>query len=240
MFKKIDEWSLETPNGWSDFSGIQRLEPKMLYKLQLVSGDSVVSTGDHSFFTSNQQKKLLELKVGETIDTMSGPQEITDIIEVGIEEVYDIIECEDDHKFIVNSGIITKNCDEFAFVPQNIAEAFWKSNFPTLSAGGNAILVSTPNGAAGKFFEIYKEAESGTSPFKPFKVNWHEYPGRDEKWKEERKRMERSGGRMEYIHVDLIELIIGCRGTSHHIHRCLEVNFRREGREGKGRTRRRR
>lgn len=76
-------------------------------------------------------------------------------------------------------------CDEFAFVPQNIAEAFWKSNFPTLSQGGAAILVSTPNGAAGKFYEIYKEAEGGNSPFKPFKVNWHEFPGRDEKWKED-------------------------------------------------------
>lgn len=76
-------------------------------------------------------------------------------------------------------------CDEFAFVPQNIADAFWKSNFPTLSQGGAAILVSTPNGAAGKFYEIYKEAETGKSPFVPLKVNWDEYPGRDEKWKED-------------------------------------------------------
>jgi hypothetical protein len=76
-------------------------------------------------------------------------------------------------------------CDEFSFVPQNIAQKFWNSNFPTLSQGGNAILVSTPNGAAGLFYDIYKGAEAGTSPFKPFKVNWWEFPGRDEKWKED-------------------------------------------------------
>lgn len=75
--------------------------------------------------------------------------------------------------------------DEAAFVPQNIIEKFWNSNFPTLSQGGNAILVSTPNGAAGLFYRTYKDAENNQSPFKPFKVNWWEFPGRDEKWKEE-------------------------------------------------------
>ena len=74
-------------------------------------------------------------------------------------------------------------CDEFSFLPQNVATKFWNSNFPTISQGGQVILVSTPNGAAGLFYEIYKEAEAGTSSFKPFKVNWWEFPGRDEKWK---------------------------------------------------------
>lgn len=74
--------------------------------------------------------------------------------------------------------------DEFAFVPENMAEDFWRSNYPTLSTGGAVIIVSTPNGAAGKFYEVYTGAEKGENDFCPFKVEWNEHPDRDEDWKE--------------------------------------------------------
>ena len=74
--------------------------------------------------------------------------------------------------------------DEFAFVPEGMAEDFWRSNYPTLSTGGNVIIVSTPNGAAGKFYDIYSKAERGKNDFTTFKVEWNEHPDRDEAWKE--------------------------------------------------------
>lgn len=76
-------------------------------------------------------------------------------------------------------------CDEFAFVPKNIADKFWKSNFPIIGNSGKIILVSTPNGAAGLYYDIWQSAnkEDGNYPFSPFKVDWWEVPGRDEKFK---------------------------------------------------------
>jgi hypothetical protein len=78
-------------------------------------------------------------------------------------------------------------CDEFAFVPKNIADKFWKSNFPIISNGdkGQVILVSTPNGPAGLFYDIWQSAnkKDGNHPFAPFKVEWWEVPGRGEDFK---------------------------------------------------------
>jgi hypothetical protein len=76
-------------------------------------------------------------------------------------------------------------CDEFAFVPKNIADKFWKSNFPIIGNSGKIILVSTPNGASGLYYDIWQSANKvdGNYPFSPFKVDWWEVPGRDEKFK---------------------------------------------------------
>jgi hypothetical protein len=74
--------------------------------------------------------------------------------------------------------------DEFAHITSNITDKFWPSTLPVISTGGSIIVVSTPNGATGKFYELYKEAESGKNGFKSFTINWDEVPGRDEAWKE--------------------------------------------------------
>lgn len=183
--KNIKEWQIKSPNGWTDFKGIKCNGGKQTFNVNFEDGSSVSATSDHGFFINNVLTEVNKLKIGDVVDGHPSNKIIKSIVAGNIEEVYDIVESQEDHKFFVNDGVITKNCDEFAFVPQNIAEKFWKSNFPTLSNGGSAILVSTPNGAAGIFYEIYKDAEGGHSPFKPFKVNWWEFPGRDEKWKEE-------------------------------------------------------
>jgi len=76
-------------------------------------------------------------------------------------------------------------CDEFAFVPENIAEQFWVSNYPTLSTGGNIVVVSTPNGTAGKFYQLWKSATSRENKtWKAMKITWDRHPDRDEAWKE--------------------------------------------------------
>ncbi len=75
--------------------------------------------------------------------------------------------------------------DEFAFVPENMAEDFWKSNYPTVASNnGKIIVVSTPKGTGGKFYKLYSEAEKGQNAFKSIKVAWDRVPGRDEAWKD--------------------------------------------------------
>jgi len=76
--------------------------------------------------------------------------------------------------------------DEFAFVPENIANEFYASTFPTITSGKTTklIIVSTPNGM-NLFHKFWAEAQSGDNDFKPLFVHWSEVPGRDEAWKEE-------------------------------------------------------
>ena len=81
--------------------------------------------------------------------------------------------------------------DEFAHIPNNIAEEFFSSVYPTISSGKNTkvLMVSTPNGL-NMFYYYWQGANklvgaSGKNEYIPFEVHWNQVPGRDEKWKEE-------------------------------------------------------
>ena len=75
--------------------------------------------------------------------------------------------------------------DEFAFVANNIAEDFFTSTYPVISAGTKTkiIIVSTPKGM-NHFYTMWVKAEQGKSDYFPISVHWSAVPGRDEAWKE--------------------------------------------------------
>jgi len=79
--------------------------------------------------------------------------------------------------------------DEFAHVPDNIADEFMDSVYPTISSSEKAkmIVVSTPKGM-NHFYHIWRGAiekdPDKTTDFFPIKINWNEIEGRDKKWKE--------------------------------------------------------
>ena len=74
--------------------------------------------------------------------------------------------------------------DEFAFVPNNIAEQFFSSVYPTITAGetSKVIIVSTPHGM-NMFYKMWTDAVNERSDFIPIEVHWREVPGRDDDWK---------------------------------------------------------
>jgi hypothetical protein len=76
--------------------------------------------------------------------------------------------------------------DEFAFIPNNVAEEFFNSVYPTISSGkkSRVFIVSTPYGM-NKFYKMWTDAKNGDSDYLPVEVNWWDVPGRDEKWKEQ-------------------------------------------------------
>ena len=76
--------------------------------------------------------------------------------------------------------------DEAAFV-RNFDE-LWTGLYPTISTGGRAILLSTPNGVGGQYHEIYVNAEAGLSEFKAIKLPWNVHPERDDEWFEKETR----------------------------------------------------
>ena len=74
--------------------------------------------------------------------------------------------------------------DEFAFIPNHIADEFFASVYPTISSGQSTkvIIVSTPKGM-NHFYRMWHDAERGKNEYIPTDVHWSEVPGRDEKWK---------------------------------------------------------
>ena len=74
--------------------------------------------------------------------------------------------------------------DEFAFVPNHVADSFFASVYPTITSGKNTkvIIVSTPHGM-NHFYRMWHDAEKQKNEYVPTDVHWSEVPGRDEKWK---------------------------------------------------------
>lgn len=78
--------------------------------------------------------------------------------------------------------------DEAALIEE--AEELWTSAQPTLSTGGNAIILSTPRGVGNWFHKMWVGAEAdnhnnttGKNGFHPITLPWHLHPERDEEWR---------------------------------------------------------
>ena len=74
--------------------------------------------------------------------------------------------------------------DEFAFVPNHVADSFFASVYPTITSGKNTkvIIVSTPHDM-NHFYRLWHDAERQKNDYVPTDVHWSEVPGRDDKWK---------------------------------------------------------
>lgn len=199
MFAENIDYEILSPSGWKDFRGITVTLNKETTSIGFSDGSIVTATENHYFFKQGKKTQLKELTVGDSIDIIDGSISIISIIKNVAESVFDIVEVDDqEHRFIVNEKIITKNCDEFAFVRPTIAKEFWTSISPTLSTGGKAIITSTPSSDEDQFATIWKQANKcidefgnptklGVNGFKAFQSHWREHPDRDDKWAEEEK-----------------------------------------------------
>jgi hypothetical protein len=80
--------------------------------------------------------------------------------------------------------------DEAAIIPNNIADAFFTSVYPVVSAGQTTkiLITSTPLGY-NHFWKFWNDAENGRNGFTPLFIPYWKIPGRDEKWAEEQRRV---------------------------------------------------
>lgn len=74
--------------------------------------------------------------------------------------------------------------DEFAFVPNHIAEEFFASVYPTITSGKSTkvIIISTPYGM-NHFYKMWTNAVNGKNGYVFNEVHWSQVPGRDSEWK---------------------------------------------------------
>ncbi len=77
--------------------------------------------------------------------------------------------------------------DEAAFI-DNIEE-IWLSAQYTLSTGGKAIILSTPNGVGNWFHKMWKESEAGLNGMNRISLPWNLHPERDQKWRDEQTKL---------------------------------------------------
>jgi hypothetical protein len=80
--------------------------------------------------------------------------------------------------------------DEAAIIPNNVAEDFFTSVYPTISAGETTkiLLSSTPLGY-NHFWKFWNDAEEDRNGFVNLFIPYWEIPGRDENWANEQRRL---------------------------------------------------
>lgn len=78
--------------------------------------------------------------------------------------------------------------DEAAIIPNNIAEEFFTSTYPTIMAGETTkvLMSSTPLGY-NHFWKFWNDAEQGHNDFVNLFIPYTDIPGRDERWASEQK-----------------------------------------------------
>ena len=74
--------------------------------------------------------------------------------------------------------------DEFAFVPNTVADNFFSSVYPVITSGKSSkvIVVSTPYGM-NHFYRLWDDAQTSKNDYVPIEVHWTDVPGRDEEFK---------------------------------------------------------
>lgn len=191
MQKIVDISNLEvlSENGeYKKTEGLLITEQQKVIELYFEDESFIKCTENHLLKTKTGWKKAKDLELYESILDKNDKE----ILVIGKEKsktkenVYDFINVEDTHCYIANE-IKNHNCiimDEFSFVPNNVAEEFFSSVFPAVTAGKTTkiVIISTPNGM-NLFYRIWLDATTGKSDYVAVEAKWNEVPGRDENFK---------------------------------------------------------
>ena len=180
-YKDITEWEVLTPNGWQSFSGIKKVNKSKYVKLIFESKNILVCSIGHKLKRNdNVFVDTKKIKKGTKIIGKNNHVEIVEekTLVNGDIDLYDLIEVVSGHEYYSNN-ILSSNC---AFI-DNIEE-IWLSSQYTLSTGGRAIVLSTPNGVGNFFHKLWVESEEGRNDFKRIRLPWDMHPERDQSWRD--------------------------------------------------------
>jgi len=106
----LKDTRIDTPYGFVNIFGIKKSEETKSILQFETENKKFEATPDHKVFSNGSTIQMKDLKVGDIVDTIDGPEEIISIEPKGKEFVYDVLEVDNiDHSFYAN-GIKTHNC----------------------------------------------------------------------------------------------------------------------------------
>ena len=156
----------------------------------------------YTLFSDNKTVAILANKAAAAREVMSRYQGMYENLPVWIQQGVrewnkGSIELENGSKVFTAataaSGIRGKSVnwlyiDEAAIIPNNVAEEFFTSTYPTIMAGETTkvLLSSTPLGY-NHFWKFWNDSEQGINDFVNLFIHYTEIPGRDERWAAEQK-----------------------------------------------------
>ena len=91
--------------------------------------------------------------------------------------------------------------DEAAFIDN--VEEIWTSAQSTLSTGGGAIVLSTPNGVGNWFHKVWLQGQAGEQ-WHPTELHWTVHPDRNQRWRDEQTKLLGEKGAAQECDCDFI------------------------------------
>jgi hypothetical protein len=169
------EWEVLTPAGWRDFSGIKKTTVPVHSKIELSDKSIITCSPTHKIkLLSGLFVDVMDLVPGEYIT--STKYVVSNILVSDALDVYDLHGVDGEEYFTDN--FISHNC---AFI--DAADLIWTSAQATLSTGGKAVLLSTPNGVGNFFHKMWQNATTKQNNFNPILLDWRVHPDRDDEWR---------------------------------------------------------
>lgn len=180
MQKNINDWEVLTPNGWSTFTGIKKIQRELFLKICFNDQSYLICTPEHKIKSNFKRfKQAKNYKIGEKV--FSNLTIISKEICHKNNDFYDLLNVKQKHQYLTNN-VVSHNC---AHIDRYKEDEFFNSVMPVISSSKNSkvFLISTAKGTSNRFYKIYSEAELGKNEWKAEKIHWTEVPGRDEKWR---------------------------------------------------------
>lgn len=102
------KYEVLTPDGWSNFVGIQKKISKQIVKIVL-DNNEIRCTKNHLLKTEVEWKTAKELNIGDKVQTINGFGTVQQIHDQEPENVYDLLEVHKKNQYYTN-GILSHNC----------------------------------------------------------------------------------------------------------------------------------
>ena len=177
--RKLTDVQVLTPDGYKPVSRIKRVKADGYFKVPLDNTEEIKGSGSHKILGNDGHFHYLNtlsrgMKLQGDVEVVEDP--------IWVEEevyLYDLMDVEG-NVYITTNGVVNHNC---AFI-DNIEETFAAAQ-QTLATGGQAMLLSTPNGIGNFFHSTWTKAEMGENSFVPVRLPWQVHPERDQAWRDQ-------------------------------------------------------
>lgn len=112
----LNNYKVLTPDGFKSFSGVSLMGVKPIIRLEFEQDAWIECTPDHKLYISNTEYKIAsEFNIGDNIVSLTGKLKLLNKIDLKrSEEVYDLIEVEDGHRYFANT-LLSSNCEFLVF-----------------------------------------------------------------------------------------------------------------------------
>jgi len=110
MYRRNNRFSILTPDGWSDFSGLQKTTKQLSYVVK-TNESSLICSQKHQLSTTTGWKLAKDLVIGDFVYGQDSIQEVKSIDLVhGNNEFYECIDVEKQKQYYTN-GLLSHNCE---------------------------------------------------------------------------------------------------------------------------------